>query len=110
MTSASGLNGALQLARSLGFGGVVGASLGLAARRVLPTLPISESEAMYFGAAVGAILSRVLDSAVNWILAPVSRFVGFYFKLAQLYLLSAVIPKKQRDAIIKDLTSRHFLR
>ena len=99
----------LRFAKSLGFGATTGACLGLILRHYLPQLPLADREAMYGGAAIGALLHRVLDWIMNGIMRPVSSFTGYYFKLLQLRLLGTVVTPEQREKIMERLTKDHFL-
>ena len=109
MITAASLVAALRWARSLGFGATLGGCAGLIARRYLPSIPLADDEAMYCGAAIGALLHRLIDGVAVWVLRPLTTFSSFYFKLAQLSLLGGTLTAEQRRDIKRKLAERHFL-
>jgi len=99
--------------RSLSFGGLLGAFIAgiiylkfpyFQSLTVLPT-------AMVYGGLAGAGCQRAIESVVNFVIAPIGRFVSFYEKLIELELLLYFnkISPDHYQAIRAKLTEERFL-
>jgi hypothetical protein len=99
----------LQFAKSLGLGSCLGACVGVIAKHYWKASPMTEGQAMYCGAIIGASICRIIEWAFRKIMCPLTCASSYYLKLLQLSLLEGTISKTQKKKITEQLNEQYFL-
>ena len=103
----------LELFRSMGFGALLGSGTFGVMFVISPNLfpgETSVDKAVILGALLGAGLHRLIERwVIHGMLHPITRFSTYYFRLAQLVLLSRIIGVRLQRDLIRELTRNYFL-
>jgi len=99
----------------LGFGITLGSGLGGFIYILLSSVGItSDIEPTIFMSTFGFIglgLSQVISRVVNWVFKPLLDFLGFYFKVGQLFYLkrTGMFPLDKIEEVSSKLLNQYFL-
>lgn len=103
----------LDFFRSLSFGGLVGAGIAGIIYLKIPFLQTLTSlpAFMTYGGIAGAGAQRAIEAVINFIVAPIGRFIAYYEKLIELNFLLQwkKISEEEYKTINKKLTETRFL-
>lgn len=104
---------AAEYLRSLSFGSLIGGGVaGLLFSKWPQLFPAGTDleGALLAGSVIGTLTHRLIDTVVlKGLLHPLIRFVVYYRKLGELFLLRQVIDERTRKTLIDELTVEHFL-
>lgn len=103
--------------KTLSFGAALGAGLGGVIFIMLfsnPDTTLTEEMGQYFfssGALIGSFLSRVLDKIDDLLIKPVSVYIQFYSRIAEIFLWkkTGLIDDKKARNMVEELIDKRFI-